>query len=165
MFRKVISMMDLNLARQLKYKLANSSSFNASKVASLQCTDNKSTTNRLHHRFVSKITCFKQCILRKKFIMYQCLNKVAVLQCTACNFMELDLDLSEEALKILMYLQENLLSGRFYLVTLQIQNVSLQFYWKRILPQIISGMGPARQLFLKFRIFISEKSLLFFFSE
>ena len=46
------------------------------------------------------------------------LNKVVILQCTASNFMELGLDLTEEELAILMYLQENLLSVRFHLVAL-----------------------------------------------
>ena len=63
----------------------------------------------------SKDNLFQIVYFEKKASMYQCLNKVAVLLCTACNFMELDWDLSEEALKILMYLQENLLSGKFYL--------------------------------------------------
>ena len=54
-------------------------------------------------------------------------------------------DLSEEVLKILCYLQENLLvEVSIFLETWQIWNVSLQFYGKRILPQIFSHMGPAR---------------------
>ena len=70
MFRKMInyeslkrfqkkSIMELNLAWQLKYKLANWGSFDVSKVASLQCTDYKSDKNRLHHRFIQEIICFK----------------------------------------------------------------------------------------------------------
>ena len=51
--------MELNLAWQLKYKLANWGSFDVSKVASLQCTDYKSDKNRLHHRFIQEIICFK----------------------------------------------------------------------------------------------------------
>ena len=58
--------------------------------------------------------------MRKKFLVYQRLNKVVVLQCTACNFMEPALDLPEEALTILVYLLENLLGGRLYSVTLQV---------------------------------------------
>ena len=92
MFRKVISMMELNLAGHLKYKLANSSSFDVSKVASLQCTDYKSITNRLHHRFVPKRTCFKQCILRKKSLIYQCLYRRFILCQRSCLCLNADTD-------------------------------------------------------------------------
>ena len=59
LFRKMIyykikkfskkSKMELNLTSHLKYKLENSSSFDVSKVASLECADCKSTTNRLQN--------------------------------------------------------------------------------------------------------------------
>ena len=77
--------------------------------------------------------------------------------------MELKLDLSEEALKILVYLQENLLGGSLYSVTLKVKNISLQFYWNQMPPKTFCRVRPARLHFLKSGIFISEKSLPFLF--
>ena len=58
---------------------------------------------------VPEINCLKKNILIKKSIVYQHLNKVAILPKR-----ELTLDLVEEALKILMNLRENLLDTNFF---------------------------------------------------
>ena len=72
------------------------------------CTDSNSTICRLYHIYflehIPEISCHKKNIFRKKSTVYQRLNKVAILP-----KMKLMLDLVEEALKVLMYLQENLL--------------------------------------------------------
>ena len=58
---------------------------------------------------VPEISCLKKNILRKTFTLYQRLNKVTILPRK-----ELALDPVEEALKILMCLQENLLDTNFF---------------------------------------------------
>ena len=54
-----------------------------SKVVCLQCPDCNSSIKRLHHRFfpeyVSKSSCLKKNILRKKSMMDQRFNKVEAL--------------------------------------------------------------------------------------
>ena len=85
-----------------------------------------SSIKRLHRRFfpqyVSKSSCLKKNILRKKFNDGKCFTKVEDLWYKARNFIKktkLMLDPSVEALKILMYLQKSL-SGGFFSVKLQV---------------------------------------------
>ena len=77
-----------------------------SKVTILHCTECNSTKKRLRYRF------FLECLER--------FNKDGTLQYTAAknSKTQLTLDLSVEALKILMCLQENVLGGAFFSVML-----------------------------------------------
>ena len=59
---------------------------------------------------VPEISCLEKNIFRKTSTLYQRLSEVAIL-----TKRELTLDLVEEALKILMYLQENVLGTNFFL--------------------------------------------------
>ena len=79
-----------------------------SKVTSLT-TYNFGACTTLILQNVPEISCLKKNILRKTFTAYQRLNKVTILPKR-----ELALDLVEEALKILMCLQENLLDTNFF---------------------------------------------------
>ena len=83
-----------------------------SKITSLHCTECDSTIYRLYRiyfsDYVPEISCIKKNILRKESMVYQRLNKVAI-----SRKGELTLDIVEEALKILMYLQESLLGTLF----------------------------------------------------
>ena len=60
------------------------------KVASLHCTNYKSTVKRLHHRlfseYVSKTIWLKKNILLKKYMVYERFDKIGTLQCTGCYF-------------------------------------------------------------------------------
>ena len=74
-------------------------------------------------------------------------------------------DLSEEVLKILFYLQENLLGESFYIFG---NLADLECILKNV--SILSKVDSTTEFFpygtckIKFRIFISEKSLPFLFS-
>ena len=86
---------------------------------------------------------------------------------TACTeFVTLcKLDLSEEMLKTLMYLQENLYGKSFLSIQFQIQSLSKQFCLSRTPPESLHRMISARQLFSRFRKIFCEISLPFFFEQ
>ena len=92
----------------------------------LKCTDCNSTINRLHHRFFveyyTKISCLKNNFLSRKPLMYQPFTTHSF---TKLEFMS---DLSEKALKSLMYLQENLDVVSFFSVMFQVYDVYIRFH-------------------------------------
>ena len=95
-----------------------------SKVKNLQCTDCNSIVKRLHPRFfleyILNTSCLKKNILRKKSMVDQRFNKGVVHICQFYQKTALMLDPSAEALKILMYSQEDILRGEFFSVKLQV---------------------------------------------
>ena len=84
-----------------------------SKVTSLHCTDCNSTEDRLCHisfwSMFRRLIVLKKNVLRKKSVVYQRLNEVAILPKR-----ELTLDLVEKALKIMMNLHEDLLGTKLF---------------------------------------------------
>ena len=84
-----------------------------SKVTRLHCTDCNSTEGRLCHIYFwsmfRRLVVLKKNVFRKKSIMYQRLNEVAILPKR-----ELTLDLVEKALKIMMNLHKNLLGTKLF---------------------------------------------------
>ena len=98
-----------------EYEVQKSISYGISfsKVTSLHCTDCSSTIYWLYHIYFwslfQKLAILKRIFSEIMSMMYQRLNKIVILPKR-----KLTLDLVEEALKILMYLQESLLGTNFF---------------------------------------------------
>ena len=89
---------------------------------------------QLYYKQILPQILFGICSVNQLFLKKNILQKC--LRCTSVSVKwSIKLDLCEEALKILMYLLENILDESIFSVNLQVQSLSLRFYLKHFITE------------------------------